>query len=395
MRRMLAILVLGACGSDSGGTSGNDCEVAPVTGQIFDLLNTAEGTHIHVDSLFADGKIWLTYNMIETGTNVADTFMSRVGCDGVPLEGPILVNTEPGNDLDPTLSAYGDNIFIAWAKDDGGDPNLHAAFRNYSLDGTPQEASEVNYDPPYQGQPNSGNIWMMKSSAMDNVHLVGARANPAAQVFRLVYQAFDENGAPSGPAIDTSEPLTESEVNPAVGLTANQTPYVAWEILQEQVKIGRVENGSITNVQTNTSVTEAQKPRFSKPTGDSGLFLTYFAYNGSEYDVYVHDAEQFDNSFSIGNGAIDQQPDVAAFPGGGVVAWHETVQGNVATVNVAQFRYDGTTFEVDQIQTLTNDSLIYGPTITYLQGKKFFVAWTTTTDNDDRRAKGTIVDFDE
>ncbi len=385
------------------------CATTPALDSILDLVDRTEGTQIHIDSTFVDGKVWLTYNVFgDEGDGKGDIFMSYLECDGT-LGPSMRVNTTTNvNDTDASIVANDNALFISWTGDKGGTPanNLDIYYQLLSFNGSSLIGNDRVADRPYLGQPIDRSMWMTRAATMPNGQFAfsGVRVLPEFNGFQVFGQIVNASGDFVGDAIDSFNSIDEVHYHSAIGSDGDGNLRLAWQR-------ANVTNTSLSYVSSTSAFTPgnvakafpldisggniSDAPQFSKAQQDAPQYLVF--HDTTTEEIVLVDPSRPIDTQKIATfhtpGLRGIFPAVAAAPWGGAVAYHQDIPGSEVNVVIQPFTYDCDEISKGDPIVLTQTALPYGPTISYVGDNTFFVGWTETLAANDRRAKGQFLRF--
>ncbi len=378
-------------------------------GETFEIDPEGRNTQIHPAAVFDGEQLWLAYN-IPDAEGTFDVHLARFGCDGQPIEAPRKINTTDFNELDPTIVAANDRIYIAWQNDNGeAESNLQTYLRVLDArDGTALNDTDQHVQTSYGGAPNNGNQWMPQLTTLDGsqVLLMGSRGIPDASGFQAYLQTLDAEGTTMGETVDGFVLDGVSQIEPTVVLDHNgqlQTAWVRWDFESDEKYIVQTTfetAGELSALDDPISLeanTMTGGPNLASWHGEKGqTYLAWHAEKSGEVDVFVGDALTAANNgraLRLGaQGRIDHVPQLAVRPGGGAVAWFRQLSGIRQEIFVHSFAYDGESFEAgEEFQVPTEQpAALYAPAFVHLGEGIYFLSWAEGI-SPDFRLKGRLI----
>lgn len=396
--------LIGACGGDE--PAERTCATPVGSGMLGALDAVTPAPQIHPWAEFDGETIWVAYTgEDDTDSNLFDTWVLRLECDGSIAAEPGRVTTTAGrNEIDPVLAVGPDSVMLAWISDNQtGVDNIDTVLRGYDLDGEPLSDGDVTLETTVGGAAVTGNAWDPALAPLPDGRflLAGARVAPGATTFRAYGQRLEADAALSGESFELDEPGPETHGRVSATATAAGDAWVSWSVLTadgDTAVSARVAAGAESATERAplmASAVESSGASLRISGGLSVAALTVSADGESDIGL-VAELDGVTHTATLGDPVgLDHSAIVAVGPERtGAVAYWRNLGGLNNQLVLRGFAVSETGVTLGQPLEIEHaiPAPPYPPAITHVADGVYFVAWAEG-DNPEFYLQGALIDL--
>lgn len=382
------------------------CKLPPLLDTTFDIDPDGADGQIHPEAVVFDGAIWIAYNKPDKN-NKFDVYYTALECDGSARIKPYLVNTSDFNDIDPTIAAAKDGVFIAWSSDNGAAPrNLDIYFRVFTKEGVPLSGQDSRYSAKGADDKDESNAWMVKAAALaDGSFAIAGNYAPAdAKQWQTFAQIIGGDGALKGELIRPYADPENGQLYPHLAQAEDGRLFIGWG----EAGANDASNAVVVAFDP-LNFTPPVDKRYTAIVNPAGEYvclsadpqngLVYLSGNsgGSLPKPVLTDVTTLGGPGSgyinatAGGGKAEYSAVVQAADDGAAIGWFRNISGFRNDFFAQRFKYTTGSFvkKSDPYKINENPALSYQPSLTYLGGGYFLALWVEGT-SPKLRLKGKI-----
>ncbi len=364
--------------SGSGDSEGSSTSDAPACdtftpSENFEIASGQHTTRIHPHAVGDARGAWFTYVEPEPAGSLFDVVALHLDCTLQADVPPFAVNTEVGNDIDPSVAISGDRVVVLWNSDNGqgGSDNLQIHYRRFALDGTPLDETQRRLTTQVDGDDILGNHTNANVVGSDlGWTVAGIRAHPGSPAFVAFLQHLDPQGDLLGeafsPFVDPSvSHLAASGDESWIGYAVSGRGFDEVRVANEAgdpaiVPFPDASSGGIHLVATPSG------PLVAASSGDSGP------------DILISMLESEAPPLRLGEpGTTEHSPMLALGPdSSAAVVYHRVQAGAGNTVVFQRLTLAGDTVSANgEPEDLDTMSPPYPPSVTALPNGTWLATW--------------------
>lgn len=400
-------------GDASGDTSGDGYGCSQVNlNHLFDDFSAGEmTTQFQARTAFDGEGVWVVY-VGSTGLSLSDAtrniYVTRLFCDGRTAFGPAVVNQEPlSADLpEPSIDIKGETVYLTWLEHSPTHPDKLAVwFRTLSLEGTWLMATDsavkfqVGSDGPIDGGRLTQKFYRQDIAALNDATAMIAAAAQVGDRRQILVQKVSRDGSTIDIAMpvldaedfDFSYPRVIAESPDKIWISAQKVPSSAGSGQTLYPFVYRSFNLEDPTAEVEVRETPKVSPQFRHlPWATSmreaeDLFFAYVAVQGNASEVRIGEV-----TGQVVPTTVSDTPNRNDFPSltaseqGGAASWFRWGGADLFTLSVhaRAFERNGNVYTlgeqklVAEFQTEGETGDAGAPSIVYVGGNRYFVAWT-------------------